>query len=168
MNKRIWLIAGIIILLAAGVALFAMLNSQGLQNSRDDVVVVTYKDQTETFDIDYLKGLPKTTFAANLDTNGQDPVEKSFGGVPLIDVLKSVGVDLSGASQIVFKAADGYATAVTPEEASDVDNVYVVYERDGKPSGTLARGGTGPIEIVIKKDAYSQRWCKYLREIDIE
>ncbi len=168
MNKRVWLMADIILLLAAGVAVFVMLNAQTLPNGGSDAVTIIQNDQTVTFDIAYLKGLSKTTFTANLDTNGQDPVEKTFGGVPLTDVLKGMGFDLSGASQVVFKASDGYSTVVTAEEATDSDNVYVVYERDGKPSGTMAQGGTGPIEIVIRKDAFSQRWCKYLREIDIE
>ena len=168
MNKRIWLMAGIIILLAAGVAVFALLNAQTLPNSGSETVTVTDNEQTKTFDIEYLKGLPKTTFSADLNTNGQDPVEKFFGGVPLIDVLKSMEFNLSSASQVVFKAADGYSTVVTAEEAADTENVYVVYERDGKPSGTMAQGGTGPIEIVIKKDTFSQRWCKFLQQIDIE
>lgn len=160
--------ASIIGLLAAGVAVFAVLNAQTLQDSRSETVAITDKDQIKTFDIAYLKGLPKTTFTADLDTNGQDPAEKSFGGVPLIDVLNRMGFDLHGASQIVFKAADGYTTAVSPEEVNDPDNVYVVYERGGLPSGAMTQGGTGPIEIVIRKDAFSQRWCKYLQQINIE
>ncbi len=168
MHKRAWLTAGILILLAAGVALFALLNSQGLQSSSDDAVTVRANDQTAVFDIDDLKTLPKTAFTANLDTNGQAPVEKTFGGVPLIDVLNRMGVDINGASQIVFKAADGYTAVALPEEVKEPGNVYVVYERDGEPSGTMAQGGTGPIEIVIKNDAFSQRWCKFLREIAIE
>ena len=168
MHKRAWLTASILILLAAGVALFALLNSQGLHSSPDDAVAVTANDQTAIFNIDDLKALPKTTFSADLNTNGQDPVEKTFGGVPLIDVLNRMGVDINGASQIVFKAADGYTVVTSPEEVKEPGNVYVVYERDGMPSGTMAQGGTGPIEIVIKNDAFSQRWCKYLREIIIE
>lgn len=160
--------AGIIALLAAGVAVFALINAQQLQDSGSGTVTISFNDQKAVFDMDVLQSMPKTTFSASLHTNGQDPVEKSFGGVPLIDVFKSIGVDISGAAQIIFKAADGYTTAVSPEEVNDPDNVYVVYERDGKPSGTMVQGGTGPIEIVIRKDAFSQRWCKYLQQIDIE
>jgi hypothetical protein len=169
MNKKGWFMVGIIAVLAAAVALLAMLNSQGLSpNGQSEAVDVTYLDQSETFDIAYLKGFEKTTFTANLDTNGQAAVEKSFGGVPLMTVLEDKGFDISAASRIVFKAADGYSTVVTREEMMDTDNIYVVYERDGKPSGAMAQGGTGPIEIVIKKDAFSQRWCKYLAEINIQ
>lgn len=169
MNKRRWLIAAITAVLMMAVALFAVLNSQGMsQSGRSEDVTISFGDRAEAFDIEYLKGFMITTFTANLDTNGNDPVENSFGGVPLITVFEDKGFDISSAKQIVFKAADGYSSVVLPEEVLDIDNIYVVYERNGKPSGTVAQGGTGPVEIVIKKDTFSQRWCKYLEEIVIE
>jgi hypothetical protein len=103
-----------------------------------------------------------------MDTSETDPTERSFTGVPLAVVAEDLGVSLDGAEQVIFMAADGYTTAVTGDEAADPENVYIVYERDGQPSGTKAQGGTGPMEIVIAKDDFAQRWCKFLMDITIE
>lgn len=171
MKNKIILIA-MIAVLAAGVAVFAILNSGGIeakQASQDNATVtIAAGDLSKTFDLEYLKKLQKVTFNATVDTSSTEPEQKSFGGVPLITVLNDLGISLDGAKQVVFKAADGYVSVVTASEAEDSENVYVVYERDGKLTGTKQQGGTGPIEIVIRKDQFAQRWCKFLMEMDIE
>lgn len=162
----------VIAVLAAAVAVLAYINAGNLKEKQERqsaaAVRVVAGSHEAVLDLAYLKTYEKKKFNANLDENSKDPVEKNFGGVPLITVLTDKGFDISGARKVVFKAADGYTTVVTPDEAKDSDNVYLVYERDGKPSGTRQQGGSGPIEIVIRKDQFSQRWCKYLMEIEIQ
>lgn len=171
-NKKTWIIAIIIVILAASVVLFAMLNAgdtAAKQESQDNATVtVKMGDKSKTFDLAYLKKFEKAEFGATMDTSKSGPEEKSFGGVALLTVLEDLGFKLDGAAQVTFTAADGYTSVVTAEEAADPENVYLVYERDGKPSGTKQQGGSGPIEIVIRKDTFAQRWCKFLMEIDVE
>ena len=171
-NKKVWIIAGTIAVLAIAVAVFAILNAWDIgakQESQDNATVtVVAGDKEETFDLAYLKTFDKSEFSTVVDTSKTDPEERGFGGVPLATVLDDLGFSLDGAEQVVFKAADGYTTVVTALEAADTQNVYLVYERDGKPSGTKQQGGSGPIEIVIAGDQFAQRWCKFLMEIEIQ
>jgi len=102
--------------------------------SQDNATVqVSRGGTTKTFDLAYLKTFDKVTFDATLDTSKTGPEVKSFGGVPLVSVLKDLGLSLDGASLVTFKAADGYASVVTALEAGDSENVYLVYERSGNP-----------------------------------
>lgn len=171
MKHRLVLIL-LIAALAVGAAVFAVLNAGdiGAKQASQDSATVTVVQGTasKAFDLAYLKALRKESFSATVDTSKADPEERAFGGVPLAAVLSELGFGLDGARQVVFKAADGYTSVVTAEEAADAENVYLVYERDGKPSGTKQQGGSGPIEIVIAKDQFAQRWCKFLMEIVIE
>ncbi|MGI5849271.1 MAG: molybdopterin-dependent oxidoreductase [Christensenellales bacterium] len=171
-SGKTWIIVAIIIVLVAASAVFAVLNSgnaQEKQQSQENATVtVTKGDQQKTFDLAYLKALNKQEFSAIVDTSKTDPTEKSFGGVPLKTVLYDLGFDIADAGQIVFSAVDGYTSVVTAEEALAEENIYLVYERNKKPSGTRQQGGSGPIEIVIRGDAFAQRWCKFLMDITIE
>jgi hypothetical protein len=171
-NKKVLIIIIVIAVLAAGVAIFAILNAgdTGAKQASQENATVTVKqgDTSKTFDLIYLKAFEKVEFSATMDTSKTGPQEKKFGGVPLATALKELGFDLDGAKQIIFTAADGYASVVTAEEAKDSENVYLVYERDGEPTLSKQQGGSGPIEIVIRKDQFSQRWCKFLMEIDIQ
>ena len=172
-NKKTMLIIIIAIaILAAAVAVFAILNvgdaGEKRQSQANATVTIVQGDRTAQLTLDDLMGYGKTKFSTMQDTSETDPEEKSFTGVPLATVLETMGFSLDGAAQVVFSAADGYTTVVTADEARDVQNVYLVYERDGKPSGTMKEGGSGPIEIVIAQDPFAQRWCKYLTEIEIQ
>lgn len=171
-NKNILILIIVVAALAAGVAVFAILNAGDTgakQASQDNATVkVVLGDALKTFDLNQLKTFEKVEFNATMDTSKTGPEKKSFGGVPLKIVLKSLGFSLDGADKITFIAADGYTSVITAEEAKDSDNVYIVYERGGKPNLSKQQGGSGPMEIIIRKDQFSQRWCKFLMEIDIE
>jgi DMSO/TMAO reductase YedYZ molybdopterin-dependent catalytic subunit len=171
-NKKTLIIVLIVAFLAVAVGIFAVLNMGNVQDKQasqeNATVKIVQGDKTAEFDLNYLKGLKKSAFDAMQDTSKTGPEKKSFGGVPLAAVLQDKGFSLDGAKQVTFTAADGYASVVTAAEAADAENVYLVYERDGKPSGTKAQGGSGPIEAIVAKDAFSQRWCKFLMQIDIK
>jgi len=171
-NKKTILIIAIIAVLVVAVGLFALLNSGNLQekqqSQKNAAVKIVQGEKTVEFNLNYLKGLEKTVFNATVDTSKAGPEEKSFTGVALAAVLKDKGISLDGAQEVTFTAADGYASVVTAKEAAEDKNVYLVYERGGKPSGTKAEGGSGPIEVVVAKDPFSQRWCKFLMQIEVK
>ncbi len=173
MNKKtIWIIVIIIAILAIAVAVFAILNTGNVEEKKESqdnaTATIIRGEQQVDFDLEYLKSLGGQKFNLLVDTSESDPTESSFTGVPLAVVAEDLGISLDGAEQVIFTAADGYTTAVTGDEAADAENVYIVYERDGEPSGTKAEGGSGPMEIVIAKDEFAQRWCKFLMDITIE
>ena len=31
-----------------------------------------------------------------------------------------------------------------------------------------SQGGSGPYQVIARKDPYSQRWCKFVMEIDLQ
>jgi hypothetical protein len=171
-NKNALIISAVIAGLVLTITILVLLNgnsAEDKQASQDNATVtVVAGDVIKTFDLEYLKSLPKEEFSAVEDTSSTGPEQKSFGGVPLAAVLEDLGFSLDGAERVVFRAVDDYVSSVTAEEAADTENVYLVYERGGKPSGIKRQGGSGPIEVVVRKDAFAQRWCKYLMEIDIE
>lgn len=171
-NKKLWILVIIIAVLAAAVAVFAILNAGNVEEKQESqdkaIVTVIAGEREEVFDLEYLKTFDKEEFSTTIDTSETDPREHVFGGVPLAIVLQELGFSLDNTEQVVFTAADGYTTVVTAGEAADVQNVYLVYERDNRPLGTKQEGGTGPIEIVIAKDQYAERWCKFLMEIEIQ
>lgn len=171
-NKNLWIIIAVIVLLGSAVAVFAILNAGNLQEKQESqdkaTVQIITGSETKEFDLAYLKTFEKIEFEANLDKSGEDPVKKSFAGVPLSTVLDAKDISLDNANEVVFKAADGYTSVVSAVEAKDKENIYLVYERGGKPSGSKQTGGSGPIEIVIRKDPFSQRWCKFLMSIEVQ
>lgn len=172
-NKKKWVLPAAILALAAAVAVLAVLNRdavfttlKGLETG--EVVVKAEGREVSRFDLDFVKSLPKAEFDDRIKEAGKSAVAAHFGGVQLKDVLKKLGVDIQGYEKITYRAADGYASAGTVEEVNADGKVFVVYEKDGRPTGTRGEGGTGPLEIVIAGEAFSQRNCKYLMEIDIE
>jgi hypothetical protein len=71
-------------------------------------------------------------------------------------------------SRAVIKGVDGYAVALTSNEVLQDDNVYLVFEKDGKQMKGKKRGGSGPYQVIIRQDQFSQRWCKFVTEIVME
>lgn len=166
-NKKMWVITGVIVLLAAAVAVFALLNAQALPQ-QDDVVRIVFGQTQKTVSLADLQAIGAESFTATVNAKGQEPKEIVFTGVPLIEVLRHNKIDIDGMEQAVFKAADGFASAASTKEVEEADNIYIVFERDAEPSGSMQQGGTGPFEIVIRNDPFPQRWCRNLVEIEIQ
>lgn len=68
---------------------------------------------------------------------------------------------------VQFRALDGYASAVTGQEVLTEDNVYLCIYMNGERLKPKQEGGLGPYLIVIKNDRFSQRWCKFVEEIQV-
>lgn len=172
-NKNRLILAACIIFLIIGAALFAILNTGDIKEKKQsqeeaEVKITLNGEEAAVFTLFELMKYKKIVFTANLDENGEDSLKKTFGGVPLKDVFADLDITINEDESIIFSAADGYQTAAAGWEVLQEDNIYLVYERDGRQTGTKADGGTGPIEIVIAKDDFSQRWCKFLMEIKID
>lgn len=107
-------------------------------------------------------------FPAVIRSSGNKPVETKFTGIELKKLFDSLNINLSGKSKITFNALDGYMVVLDIEEIYEPNNVYLVLKRDGEYLKSQKQGGSGPYQIVIRRDPFSQRWCKHVVEIIIE
>lgn len=162
-----WLVVIIVILMVAFLSLGLYHANQASQLD-DQALTIKTANKTIHLTIEDILSFDKVEFEANVKSTGNDPVLTNFGGVLLADVLAFHQITLSGSETVVFKAIDGYHTNVSGLEVLQPDNVYIVYERENQRTKSRAEGGSGPLEIVIALDAFSQRWNKYLIEIEIK
>lgn len=170
-SKKKYALITVIIVLVIAVAVLAILNAQQTQAVMDglgksEVSIVVNGEEAGRFTLEYLKNMPKTDFTDQIKESGSTAVKTEFGGVLLKDVLNSLEIDVSGCSSVSYRASDGYASGGTVDEVLNDDTVYVVYERNGQQTKPKSEGGTGPVEIVIAEQAFSQRNCKFLIQIE--
>ncbi len=167
--KKIGIIV-FILLVAVGVT--AWLNSGDLEEkkrSQEDAVLLLVQGENETeIQFEDILALPQNEFDAVLRSSGKAPVDTSYKGVQLKDILTAAGMNVAEISAVTTIAVDGYTVALTGEEIRVDDNVYVVYERDQEDLGTRESGGSGPYQLVIRLDEFGQRWNKYLMRIEVE
>lgn len=116
-----------------------------------------------------IKKLPVTDFAANLKSSVmKSPEEHIYTGVALNDLLIGIGISLENKNKVVVRSIDGYTVTLTIEEIQALDNIYLVFRDNGKYLGSYREPqGQGPYMIVIRGDLFSQRWAKYVCEMDI-
>lgn len=108
------------------------------------------------------------TFNAHLKSNGKQAVEHTYEGLLLKDVIEEAGMSLAEAEAILAKAVDGYTSAISIDKILEDDNVYLAIKRDGDFLKDRDAGGDGPFQIIISKDPFSQYWCKWVIEVDIQ
>ena len=119
-------------------------------------------------EMDTIKALSEKEFEANLKASGKEAVKHNYTGVPVYNVLKAANITIKEENQLVVTGIDGYTVALKGREVLDEDNIYLVYKMDGEPLGTKESGGKGPYQIVIRKDPFSQRWCKFVVELEVQ
>ncbi|WP_312644678.1 molybdopterin-dependent oxidoreductase [Hydrogenoanaerobacterium sp.] len=171
-NKRIstnFIIIATIAVLAAVVGVLAVLNMQRaegkLQQASQKEIIVTASGQTAaTITSQDLGSIKVQEFSAVQKSNGKSPIERTFKGAALIDVLEFKGVFVSDSAQVVLSSIDGYAVTLSAAEVADRDNIWLAWEMDG----TALDENSGPYMVVVRKDAFSQRWAKQLCEIIVK
>jgi DMSO/TMAO reductase YedYZ molybdopterin-dependent catalytic subunit len=162
----------ILVVLVLIVGVTALLNRQGIEEkaaSQRDAILFIVSDNFEAqVDFDTILELKEVEFQAVLRSSGKPAVDTTFTGVQLKDILEKVGAKTDGKTQVITKAVDGYVVALSMDEVLEDDNVYIVYKRDGKDLGRKEEGGSGPYQVVIRKDQFGQRWNKFLMEIELK
>jgi len=108
------------------------------------------------------------TFPAVVRSSGEKPVETEYKGIELTKLLSSLNIDFSKTDKITINAADGYRVILNIEELEEPSNVYLTFERDGELLKSKKQGGSGPFQLVIRRDPFSQRWVKHVNEIVIQ
>lgn len=140
-------------------------------NNKNKTNLLEIENGTSCYSIgsEYMDGLDSVVeFPAVVRSSGNKPVETEYTGVELSKLLFSLDINTSGKNKITFNALDGYKVVMDLEEIYEPNNVYLVFKRDGEYLKTENQGGSGPLQIVIRHDPFSQRWCKHLSQIIID
>jgi len=131
------------------------------------IVISEDGEMISEVDLEYLKGLESETFKAVIRSSGNKPVEVEYTGVFLKTILEDKKIKLDDKTRIIVKGVDGYMASLSMEEFERKE-IYLAYAMDGKPIKSREQGGYGPFQLVIPGDAFSQRWCKYVCEVEIK
>ncbi len=169
MNSRSIII--IIIVLALIVGVFAFINRSMIKDKKEvhenaEVLIVGHGNEAKLTLTD-IKELGEEEFTADLKSSGKAAEEHTYTGVPVKNLLEKVDINLKDNGQVIVKAVDGYTVALDSNEVLEEDNVYIAYEIDGESFGSKEDGGSGPYQVIIRKDQFSQRWCKHVVEIEV-
>jgi hypothetical protein len=172
-KKNLIIVITVLAVLIAVVATAAFLNAGNIRQKREQeneayIVIKKRGEKLAEIDMDSLKLIGEVDFMADLDTSETGPVSHKYTGVPLIRVLDWVGMETSDEEVVIARALDGYTVAFNISEVKDKDNIYIAYKIDGKYMAAGSQGGSGPFQIIVRKDPYSQRWCKFVMEIELE
>ena len=176
-NKQRWVIVLCMIVFFAVIC--AMYLSGAISPGSDEdagSIAIVCGDQQENqqesqpleADLDYLKTLESETFKTVVRSSGKKPREAEYTGVLLSTFLDALGFDLEEKRQILISGTDGYAVAVTVKEVFEPGNVYIAYALDGEALKPKRAGGEGPYQLIIRKDFFSLRWCKYVNRVEIQ
>lgn len=109
-----------------------------------------------------------SVFPAVVRSSGQKPVETEYKGIELINILENLDINVNDIEKATFIAEDGYRIVLSRDELYEPSNVYIVFERDGEPLRSKKQGGNGPFQLIIRRDPFSQRWIKHVKEIILE
>lgn len=170
MKKIVWIAVAVLVLVVGMTAYMNRGDLAAKQESQQDAYVIIKSGGSEVakVDLEQLQGMNVVDVDANLKRSGKDPEKHVYTGVLLKEVFEKTGLDTAGKDTVIMKAVDGYTSAIGMEETLQDDNVYLVYEMDGQPLGTKEEGGSGPLQVILAKDPFSQRWCKFVMEIDVQ
>lgn len=169
-NKKLLLV---IVLLISVISIFGYLNARNMSSKITDegniAFIVEEKNTILTFD--EITSLNSKEFRATEDTSTSGPTPRKYKGVLLKEVLNKAGIDdetIASYKKTVITGLDGYVIALGTDEVLQKRNVYLAFEKDGKPLGTMKRGGSGPFQMIATADMFAQRWCKYVIEVRLE
>ncbi|MCL2234992.1 MAG: hypothetical protein FWB98_00945 [Defluviitaleaceae bacterium] len=94
----------------------------------------------------------------------QERLDRDFTGIPMSVVFESLNLNLAGAVNLTFRAADGFIGTLSVDEAQNLG--YFVIAENGQPLGTYADGGIGPF-FSVARDLPNNRWVRYMQIVTI-
>lgn len=172
-NTKIIIMVLAVLIIATGISV--AFNQQNAAERRAlleaaQIAVLDGGVEIARLDMKTLNQLYAVEFTARLKSSiMKKPEEHIYTGAALSQLFTAVGVSLEGKNRVIVHSADGYAVPLGIEEIEELDNIYLVYKDNGKHLGSYQEvGGQGPYMIVIRGDRFSQRWAKYVVELDIQ
>lgn len=166
MKKETKIVISLLIAFVILTGFLSILNFNRVKDINQQELSIISNNSETVFSLSEIKELPSTTFKAEIRSTSQPNKVVEFTGVSLFDLLNAASIN-GEFSLVVFKSIDGFQTELSKEEAMLDENVYVVYLRDGVQTLSKSDGGSGPMEVVVALDPFSNRWNKYLIEIEL-
>ena len=175
MNRNTKIIIIVLALLTVTTAVGATLNAQYAREKKallDAVEIAVLENGAEVarLTMDDIGRLPTEEFTARLKSSiMKAPEEHLYTGIVFSQLFKAAGLSLEDRNRVIVHSVDGYAVPLTIEEIEEMNNVYLVYKDNGAYLGSYNdKGGQGPYMVVVRGDRFSQRWAKYVCELDIQ
>lgn len=114
-----------------------------------------------------IRQIGEEQFEATLNTSNTKAKKYEYTGVLLKKIFETSEIKIDNKEMVSVTGADGYTVAVSMNKIIEKDNVYLAYKRQDMPLGTREDGGSGPYQLIIRKDSFSQNWCKYVVKVDV-
>lgn len=135
-----------------------------------EIAVLENGREVSRLTMEQISKLPTVEFTARLKSSlMKSPQEHTYTGIAFAQLFRLVGISLADKEKVVVRSVDGYAVPLKIEEIQELDNIYLVFKDNGDYLGSYGeKGGQGPYMIVIKGDRFSQRWAKYVCELDVQ
>lgn len=172
-NSRIIIV--VLAILLIGTAIGVTFNRQYAREKEAllkaaEIAVLNDGQEVLRLDMETIGQLPVVDFSARLKSSiMKSPEEHCYTGVAFSELFSASGISLEGQKRVVVRSVDGYAVPLTVGEIYELDNVYLVFKDNGKYLGSYGdKDGQGPYMIVIRGDRFSQRWAKYVCELDVQ
>lgn len=134
------------------------------------IVISEQGRERARLNMDSLNAIGIKEFKASLKSSLMErPEEHNYSGVAFSELLQAAGIGLEGKQRVLVRSVDGYTVPLAIEEIKALDSIYLVFKDNGKLLGSYGdKGGQGPYMIVIRGDRFSQRWAKYVCELDVQ
>ncbi len=169
-KKSTWIVIICAIAFAVMVAVFAVFNADDIKAKRDletsAEFIIQLNDTQQHVTMQDMLDLGPVEFSATMDTSVTDPTPVTFTGVELKKIYENFGLDISSVEVFEVRALDGYSSALTLDEVLADGNVYICIMMNGEALKAKSEGGYGPYMMVINSSEFSQRWCKFVQEIE--
>jgi len=118
--------------------------------------------------LDQIREMPSVKRTMTIRSASEGTTAHSFRGTLLSNVLAAVDPDILNEYEWVQPiGVDDYMSKISMEEVLAENNVYVMYEDNGKPLETK-KGKPGAMRVVVLDDIFGQRFTNYLIEIVLE
>lgn len=167
-NKKIWITIGILLCLVIGLG---FLNKKGIDSTAKENCEISIKlngEEKGRYSLEDLEKKSGKDFKATLKRSGKEGEIHTYTGILLKDLLKDSGIFIKEDDVVISKAEDGFTVSTPANKVLEDDNVYLAYKMDGEYLKPKEEDGSGPFQLVVSKDQFSQYWCKFCIEVDVQ
>ncbi|MFW5647535.1 MAG: molybdopterin-dependent oxidoreductase [Candidatus Alkaliphilus sp. MAG34] len=157
----------IIICLVIIVGIFLYLNSRMERLNEGEIRIKAGNNVMGIVTLEDVKQLPSVK--KKLAINSTLGITKhQFTCTPLSEIFNRIDPGIVNEyKKIVTIGVDNYASAIKMDEVLEKNNVYLVYEDNGKPLKSKT-GEEGTMRVVILNDIFGQRFTNFLVEMRLE
>lgn len=162
----------VVVALIITASIFAVINKNNtekmLAGMESEFFEIIAEGKTYKVDMALINEIGTDEIDAIYKKSGMPASETVFSGVSFKSLLEELDIKYENMKSAVFYAIDGYASAISIEEATDSEQTFIVIKQEGRLLGNSTDGGKGPFMMILAKDQFSQRWTKFLIKVEIQ